>query len=81
MTHSKTVLRMTCAALLALGGATSAQAQTPWTFVSSPDMFNSDIADLSGGADASIAALYDASYASNLVQAAGWPGASGGVNT
>ncbi len=79
MTYSKTFVQLTCAALLALG-ATTARAQTPWTFVSSPDLFNSDIADLSGGTDAAVAALYDGSYASNLVQAAGWPGASGGKN-
>lgn len=37
-------------------GLSRAGAQTPWTFVSSPDLFNSDIADLSGGADAAVAA-------------------------
>ncbi len=51
-----------------------------WSFVSLPDMFNSDIADLSGGTDAAVAALYDSNYASNLIQAAGWPSASGGKN-
>lgn len=45
---------------------------TPWTFVSSPDLFNSDIGDLSGGTDAAVAALFDPNYASNLVQAANW---------
>ncbi|MCG8450630.1 MAG: hypothetical protein MI725_13760 [Pirellulales bacterium] len=49
-----------------------ATAQTPWTFVSSPDLFNSDIGDLSGGTDAAVAAEFDASYAANLVQAANW---------
>ena len=63
----------------AIWGISEVQAQS-WTFVSSPDWFNSDVGDLSGGTDASVAALYDASYASHLVQAAGWPGASGGKN-
>ena len=66
-------------ALLYSLSTTSAFA-APWTFVSSPDLFNSDVADLSGGTDAAVAALFDASYSSNLVQAAGWPTASGGKN-
>ena len=52
----------------------------PWAFVSSPDLFNSDIADLSGGADPAIAALYDSDYAPNLIQANGWtPGGNNGI--
>lgn len=44
----------------------SAQDQS-WTFVSSPDIFNSDIADLSGSTP-------------GVPKAAGWPKASGGTN-
>ena len=49
------------------------------TFISSPDIFNSDYADLSGGLAADIAAVFDPSYASNLVQAQGWT--PGGPNS
>ncbi len=75
---SRAILAMMVLALPVLP-LSSAEAQT-WTFISSPDMFNSDVGDLSGGTDAAVAAHYDASYASNLVQAAGWPTASSGKN-
>ncbi|MEO1678928.1 MAG: calcium-binding protein [Pseudomonadota bacterium] len=43
-----------------------------WTFLSFPDLFNSDIADFSGGAAADIAALFSDGYSATLPQAPGW---------
>ncbi len=70
----------TAALCLMLASVSTDTRAESWTFVSSPDLFNSDVADLSGGADPAIAALYDASYAGNLVQASGWsPGGNNSV--
>ncbi|MCG8425439.1 MAG: hypothetical protein MJE77_46775 [Proteobacteria bacterium] len=75
--RSIVVWRSVCAVVALLMGVPHAHAQ--WKFVSSPDMFNSDIGDLSGGADLDIAALYDADYVANLKQASGW--VPGGKNS
>ncbi len=80
---------MRCSSALAIAsvaftvwfGFTQAAAQTPWTFVSSPDLFNGDLADLSGGTDPAIAAFFDADYPSNIIQAAGWAGVNNDYNT
>ena len=67
-THTRTLCGAAAMAVL-IGGTTFAES---WTFISSPDMFNSDIADLSGGDDQAVAAQYDKDYASRLVKAANW---------
>ena len=43
-----------------------------WSFVSIPDLFNADYADLSGGADPSIAAVFSNNYANQLIAAPNW---------
>ncbi len=43
-----------------------------WSFLSLPDHFNHDYADLSGGADAEIAAVFGVGYADGLVPAQNW---------
>ena len=43
-----------------------------WSFLSVPDLFNYDYADLSGGADPAIAAVFSENYAKNLVAAQNW---------
>jgi len=43
-----------------------------WSFLSAPDLFNFDYADLSGGADPAIAAVFGDTYADNLVAAPNW---------
>ena len=45
---------------------------TAWSFVSIPDLFNADYADLSGGADASIAAVFSDNYSDLLIAAPNW---------
>ena len=44
----------------------------PWSFISFPDLFNFDVADISAGQDADIAAVFDDDYGRRLVQAPGW---------
>jgi hypothetical protein len=52
-----------------------------WSFISAPDFFNADYADLSGGADPAIAAIFGAGYADGLVRAPGWtPGGPNSMN-
>ena len=46
--------------------------QPAWLFTSAPDFFNADIADLSGGLDGEIAALFDAGYADAIQTAPGY---------
>lgn len=53
--------------------AEPADAQTGgWSFISIPDLFNADYADLSGGADPEIAAVFGRQYANDLVAAPNW---------
>ncbi|WP_424927726.1 hypothetical protein [Amaricoccus tamworthensis] len=56
----------------------------PWSFISVPDLFNADYADLSGGQDASIAAVFGGNsvdYADGLVAAPNWtPGGPNAMN-
>lgn len=54
-------------------------ANEPWTFISAPDFFNADYADVSGGADPDIAAVFGDGYADGLVRAPGW--VPGGLNS
>ena len=50
-------------------------------FISSPDLFNLDVADLSGGADPAIRNVFGPGYARNAPRAEGWtPGGENSVN-
>ncbi len=55
-----------------------------WTFVSVPDMFNADYADISGGLDPAIAAVFDGNdvdYTDGLIGAPNWqPGDDNSMN-
>ena len=68
--HSS-ILKSMVLSLSVLLPISSATADT-WSFVSIPDLFNADYADLSGGADASIAAIFSSNYSDQLIAAPNW---------